>query len=65
MAAIFTYGFPISEEKIKEANLDVYTLSNYDNLLQKAIDKKYISENELETLQTWNANPAEWGVVNE
>lgn len=64
MAAIFTYGFPISEEKIKEANLDVYTLSNYDNLLQKAIDKKYISENELETLQTWNANPAEWGVGN-
>lgn len=64
MAAIFTYGFPISEEKIKEANLDVYTLSNYENLLQKAIDKKYISENELETLQTWNANPAEWGVDN-
>jgi orotate phosphoribosyltransferase len=64
MAAIFTYGFPISEEKIKEANLEVYTLSNYDNLLQKAIDKKYISENELETLQTWNANPAEWGVGN-
>ncbi|WMW78665.1 orotate phosphoribosyltransferase [Flavobacterium sp. 20NA77.7] len=64
MAAIFTYGFPISEEKIKEANLDVYTLSNYDNLLQKAIDKKYVSENELETLQAWNANPAEWGVDN-
>ncbi len=64
MAAIFTYGFPISKEKIKEANLEVYTLSNYDNLLQKAIDKKYISENELETLQTWNANPAEWEVGN-
>lgn len=64
MAAIFTYGFPISEEKIKEANLEVYTLSNYDNLLQKAIDKKYVSENELETLQAWNVNPAEWGVVN-
>lgn len=65
MAAIFTYGFPISEKKINEANLEVYTLSNYDNLLQKAIAKKYVSENELETLQAWNANPAEWGVVNE
>lgn len=60
MAAIFTYGFPISEEKIKEANLEVYTLSNYNNLLQKAIDKRYVSENELETLQAWNANPAMW-----
>jgi orotate phosphoribosyltransferase len=40
--------------------LDVYTLSNYENLLEKAVDKQYVSENELETLSAWNANPAEW-----
>ena len=34
MAAIFTYGFPISEEKISEAKLEVYTLSNYKNLIE-------------------------------
>ncbi len=61
MAAIFTYGFPISEEKIAEAKLDVYTLSNYENLIEKAVEKKYISEEELETLQSWNSNPSEWG----
>ena len=61
MAAIFTYGFPISEEKIAEAKLDVYTLSNYENLIEKAVEKKYISEEELETLQSWNSNPGEWG----
>ncbi|CCG53225.1 Orotate phosphoribosyltransferase [Flavobacterium indicum GPTSA100-9 = DSM 17447] len=63
MAAIFTYGFPISKEKIEEANLEVYTLSNYENLIQKAVDKKYVSEEELETLQAWNSNPAEWGAT--
>ena len=61
MAAIFTYGFPISEEKIAEAKLEVYTLSNYENLIEKAVEKKYISEEELETLQSWNSNPSEWG----
>ena len=61
MAAIFTYGFPISEEKIAEAKLDVYTLSNYENLIEKAVDKKYVSEEELETLKSWNSNPSEWG----
>jgi orotate phosphoribosyltransferase len=61
MAAIFTYGFPISEEKIAEAKLEVYTLSNYENLIEKAVEKKYISEEELETLQSWNSNPNEWG----
>jgi len=61
MAAIFTYGFPISEEKIAEAKLEVYTLSNYENLIDKAVEKKYVSEEELETLQSWNSNPSEWG----
>ncbi len=61
MAAIFTYGFPISEEKIAEAKLEVYTLSNYENLIGKAVEKKYVSEEELETLQSWNSNPSEWG----
>ena len=61
MAAIFTYGFPISEEKIAEAKLKVYTLSNYENLIGKAVEKKYVSEEELETLQSWNSNPSEWG----
>ena len=61
MAAIFTYGFPISKEKITEAKLEVYTLSNYENLIEKAVEKKYVSEEELEMLQSWNSNPSEWG----
>ena len=62
MAAIFTYGFPISKEKFQATNLEVYTLSNYENLIKKAVDKQYVSENEMETLAAWNANPAEWNV---
>jgi len=62
MVGIFTYGFPVASENFKNANTDLYTLSNYENLLNLAVDKKYITENELETLKEWNSNPAEWGV---
>jgi orotate phosphoribosyltransferase len=61
MAAIFTYGFPISGAKIAEANLEVYTLSNYENLIEKAVEKNYVSNEEIETLKKWNENPAIWG----
>jgi orotate phosphoribosyltransferase len=62
MAAIFTYGFDISVEKIAAANLDVFTLSDYSALLQEAVAKKYISEEELITLQDWRKSPSEWNV---
>jgi orotate phosphoribosyltransferase len=45
MAAIFTYGFAVSEENFKNANID-FCLSNYQNLLNLAVAKRYISEEE-------------------
>jgi orotate phosphoribosyltransferase len=62
MAAIFTYGFDVSEENFKNANLDLYTLSNYKNLLNLAVAKKYITEDEQQTLQEWSLHPDTWGV---
>jgi orotate phosphoribosyltransferase len=63
MAAIFTYGFDVAEENFKNTNLDLFTLSNYQNLLNLAVAKRYISEQEEETLREWNLNPSTWGVV--
>lgn len=60
MAAIFTYGFPLAKANFEQANVRWYTLSNYENLLHLATEKKYITEKEQETLASWNANPAEW-----
>lgn len=60
MAAIFTYGFAIAEENFKNANLDLYTLSNYENLLDLAVQKQYISEQQQLTLQEWSVTPATW-----
>ena len=58
--ALEKYGYNTTIGAFETAKLNVFTLSNYENLLQKAVDKQYVSENELETLSAWNANPAEW-----
>jgi orotate phosphoribosyltransferase len=60
MVAIFTYGFTIAEENFKDKNVTLTTLSNYDNLLEQALDSNYVSEKELITLQEWKANPSKW-----
>jgi orotate phosphoribosyltransferase len=62
MIAIFSYGFKISEENFEKEHLTLHTLSNYDHLLQEAAATNYISENEIETLSKWNANPSDWNV---
>ncbi|MFC6877598.1 orotate phosphoribosyltransferase [Flavobacterium myungsuense] len=62
MVAIFTYGFAVAEENFKKAHVDLYTLSSYQNLLNLAVNKKYITEKEEAVLKEWNADPAAWGV---
>lgn len=60
MVAIFSYGFEIASNNFKEKNISLKTLSNYENLLEQALDSNYISDKELVTLQSWRSNPSEW-----
>ncbi|WP_127844671.1 orotate phosphoribosyltransferase [Psychroflexus aestuariivivens] len=60
MMAIFTYGFDIAEENFKSENVDLYTLSNYNTLINQAYKSSYLNKEEVELLTKWQANPAEW-----
>jgi len=60
MVAIFSYGFDIATNNFKEKNVNLKTLSNYDNLLEQALESNYISDKELLTLQEWRSNPSDW-----
>ena len=62
MAAIFNYGFEIATENFKNANLDLFTLGNYENLLTLAVEKKYITEEEEITLKEWRKSPSTWNI---
>jgi len=60
MVAIFDYGFETAEENFKEFHLELTTLSNYDNLLEQALDTNFIATKQLGALKDWRENPAEW-----
>lgn len=60
MVANFTYGFPLAEERFKEADVKLITLSNYNSILEVAVETKYIAEEDLEALHEWRKDPAHW-----
>jgi len=62
MAAIFTYGFDVASENFKQADIELFTLSNYPTLLESAVEKSYITKEDLDTLSTWSSDPANWGI---
>ena len=44
MISIFTYGFDVSYSNFKNKNVELYTLSSYDFLLEQALDIKFITD---------------------
>lgn len=61
MVAIFTYGLTEAEKNFSKAQVPLYTLTNYDFLVQKANENDYIMEADMATLLKWKENPTAWG----
>lgn len=62
MVAIFTYGFKQADEGFAVENCRLDTLSNYNVLIDCAMNSGYIGKSEVETLQNWRIDPSKWGV---
>ncbi|RPD99536.1 orotate phosphoribosyltransferase [Aureibaculum marinum] len=60
MVAIFSYGFDVAAQNFEDANVELTTLSDYDTLIQQAIARNYVPEEDLFTLQQWRKNPSTW-----
>jgi len=63
MVALFTYGFPLAEENFNNAGVKLVTLSNYDAMLEVALQTEYITKDDLETLHMWRKDHANWTTV--
>jgi len=61
LVSIFTYGFDIAEENFKEAKCRFATLSNYNTLIEYAAEHSFIAQDDVDILNKWRRNPAEWG----
>ena len=48
------------ENLIKSAQVELITLSNYNAMLETALETNYIKPEDLETLQEWRKDPASW-----
>ncbi len=60
LIAIFTYGFDIAHKNFNEAECPYVTLSNYDILIEKAVQSNLISTEDELSLQLWRKSPADW-----
>lgn len=60
MVAIFTYGFPTAEDNFAQAACVLDTLSNYETLIDIAVEDQYILSDDLSTLKEWRNAPDKW-----
>lgn len=59
IVSIFTYGLGKGIERLKEANVENTSLSNYDALLDAAVESGYIKESDIKKLQAFRSNPSD------
>lgn len=60
MAAIFTYNFPVAIRAFEKAGVPLITLSNYNSMLEAALESNYITTDYLDTLKEWRESPDTW-----
>jgi orotate phosphoribosyltransferase len=60
MAAIFSYGFKVAEDNFKIAGCELHTLTNYEILIDLALETNYIKPGEVDLLRKWRTSPETW-----
>ena len=60
MVASYTYGFPVAEKAFADAGVKLVTLTDYDHVVEEALETNYISEADIELLHEWRKDPANW-----
>ena len=61
LVAIFTYGLKQADDNFAAAKCRFSTLSNYKALIDYAAEHAIIAKSDIEFLNKWRENPAEWG----
>lgn len=61
MVAIFTYGFEVAENNFKAKDVKLSTLSNYNALIETALEHDYVNSSQVESLGAWRVAPDQWG----
>ncbi len=60
LVSIFNYGFPLAVEAFAKAEVPFVSLTNYEVLINLAVEKDLVTPDQLNGLLNWRNNPAEW-----
>lgn len=61
MVSIFNYGFDVAAKAFEQAGVPFKSLSNYNAMIELAVEKGLVSADDQETLQAWRKAPDVWG----
>lgn len=61
VVAIFSYGFQQAEKAFEDAKCPFSVLSNYELLIEKALDQGAVAKTDIESLREWRLSPETWG----
>jgi len=61
VVAIFTYELEKGKQQLNEFNIEHHSLTNYSTLLDVALERNIITENDLDTLKACRKDPGSWG----
>ncbi|MNO05037.1 Orotate phosphoribosyltransferase [compost metagenome] len=61
MLAIFSYQLDKAVNAFREAGIKIQSLSNYTALIDVAMKKGTIQEQDLELLKSWREDPSSFG----
>ncbi|MGM0479058.1 MAG: orotate phosphoribosyltransferase [Bacteroidota bacterium] len=61
VVAIFSYGFQIARKNFEAANCEVRSLSNYEVLIEKALEQGAVAKQDIDSLREWRLSPDTWG----
>lgn len=61
MVAIYTYGFPEAQQAFADHNVELHTITNYEEVVAEALETGYIASESKQLLDRWRENPSQWG----
>ena len=60
--ASYTYGFAVAEEAFAKAGVKLVTLTDYEHVVERALETGYIQDSDVELLHRWRKDPAHYQV---
>ncbi|MEH7084554.1 orotate phosphoribosyltransferase [Neobacillus drentensis] len=60
VVSIFTYGLEKGKELLQENEITSKSLTDFETLIEVAISKGIVTEDDQKSLLLWSKNPAEW-----